>query len=48
MDYFVKISNEIQNVNEKLIIDKLQTIPQIITSYQIDLDTIKSKEHLIF
>lgn len=48
VDFFIKISNEIQNINQKLIIDKLQAIPQIITSYQVDLDKIKSKEHLIF
>ena len=48
VDYFVKISNEIQNVNEKVILNKLQSIPQIITSYAVDLSSIKSKEHLIF
>ena len=48
VDFFIKISNEIQNINEKLIISKLQTIPQIITSYSVDLAKIKSKEHLIF
>jgi hypothetical protein len=48
VDYFIKISNEIQNVNDKLILNRLQAIPQIITSYQVNLETIKSKEHLIF
>lgn len=48
VDYFIKISNEIQNVNEKLILNRLQAIPQIIASYQVNLETIKSKEHLIF
>jgi len=48
VDYFIKISNEIQNVNEKLILSKLQTIPQIITSYTVDPLKIKSKDHLIF
>lgn len=48
VDYFIKVSDEIQNVNEKLILNKLQTIPQIITSYVIDPLKIKSKDHLIF
>jgi len=48
VDYFIKISNEIQNVNEKLILSRLQTIPQIITSYTVDPLKIKSKDHLIF
>ncbi len=48
VDYFIKISEEIQNVNEKLILNRLQTIPQIITSYTVDPFKIKSKDHLIF
>ncbi len=48
VDYFIKISDEIQNVNEKVILSRLQTIPQIITSYAVDPLKIKSKDHLIF
>ncbi|BAO75438.1 IPExxxVDY family protein [Winogradskyella sp. PG-2] len=48
VDYFIKISDEIQNVNEKLILNRLQAIPQIITSYTVDPLKIKSKDHLIF
>lgn len=48
VDYFIKISNEIQNIDEKLILIKLQSIPQIITSYTVDPLKIKSKDHLIF
>jgi hypothetical protein len=48
VDYFIKISDEIQNVNEKVILNRLQTIPQIITSYTVDPLKIKSKDHLIF
>jgi len=48
VDYFIKISDEIQTVNEKLILNKLQTIPQIITSYAVDPLKLKSKDHLIF
>ncbi|WP_296313055.1 IPExxxVDY family protein [Winogradskyella sp. UBA3174] len=48
VDFFIKISNEIQNVNEDLILDTLQSIPQIITSYTVNPLKIKSKDHLIF
>ncbi|MCB0399279.1 MAG: IPExxxVDY family protein [Winogradskyella sp.] len=48
VDYFIKISDEIQNVNEKLILKKLQNIPQIITSYSVNPSELKSKDHLIF
>jgi hypothetical protein len=48
VDYFIKISDEIQNVNEKLILSRLQAIPQVITSYTVDPLKIKSKDHLIF
>jgi hypothetical protein len=48
VDYFIKIYDEIHNVNEKVILNRLQTIPQIITSYTVDPLKIKSKDHLIF
>lgn len=48
VDFFLKISDEIQIVNEKLILNKLQAIPQIITSYTVNPLQIKSKDHLIF
>ncbi|WP_299108638.1 IPExxxVDY family protein [uncultured Winogradskyella sp.] len=48
VDFFLKISDEIQNVNEKQVLSKLQAIPQIITSYAVDPLQIKSKDHLIF
>lgn len=48
VDYFIKISEEIQNVNEKVILSKLQDIPQVITSYSVNPLQIKSKDHLIF
>ena len=48
VDYFIKISEEIQNVNENLILSRLQTIPQIITSYTVNPSKIKSKDYLIF
>ena len=48
VDFFIKISNEVQDVNEKAILKTLQTISQIITSYTVNPLKIKSKDHLIF
>ncbi|WP_179353128.1 IPExxxVDY family protein [Winogradskyella vidalii] len=48
VDYFIKISDEIQCVDDNYILTKLQSIPQIITSYTVDPLKIKSKDHLIF
>jgi len=48
VDYFIKISDEIQNINDKLILNRLQHIPQIVTSYSVNPSQIKSKDHLIF
>ncbi|MFK7832424.1 MAG: IPExxxVDY family protein [Winogradskyella sp.] len=48
VDYFIKISDEIQNVDETYILKRLQAIPQVITSYAVNPLKIKSKDHLIF
>lgn len=48
VDFFIKITNDTQQVNEKLIISQLQRISQLVTCYAVDLNKIKSKEHLIF
>ena len=48
VDFFLKISNDRSRVNTKLIGDKLQQIPQVITNYNVELSQVKSKEHLIF
>lgn len=48
VDYLIKMSCESLQNKEKSCLKKLQTIPQIITSYSVDLSRIKSKEHLIF
>lgn len=46
--YFLKISDEINAINEALITTTLQSIPQIVTSYFVNPKHIKSKDHLIF
>jgi hypothetical protein len=48
VDYLIKVTNENLHFNEKSILNKIQSIPQVITSYSIDVDQIKSKDHLIF
>jgi len=48
VDFLIKITNEAQNFNEKMVLNKIQSIPQIITSYMIDTEKLKSKENLIF
>ncbi|WP_040279484.1 IPExxxVDY family protein [Psychroserpens damuponensis] len=48
VDYLIKVTNEDRHFNEKLILNKIQTIPQVITTYSVDIDQLKSKEHLIF
>ena len=48
VDYLVKITNEAQYLNEKIVLGKIQSIPQIVTSYTIDIENLKSKDNLIF
>jgi len=48
VDYLLKVSNEHRNFNEKHILSKIQSIPQVITTYTVNIDQIKSKDHLIF
>lgn len=47
VNYFLKIKTEFNN-KEKIILNKILKIPQVVTAYSIDVDTIKSKENLIF
>ena len=48
VDYLIKITSEDESVDEKQLLQTLQAIPQLITSYGIDNDQIKSKDNLIF
>lgn len=48
VDYLIKVMNEDQSFDEKQILDTLQSIPQLVTSYSIDVEHIKSKDNLIF
>lgn len=47
VDYFIKVEQTHVNV-EVDIVKPLQSIPKIITAYQVDIDSLKSKNNLIF
>jgi hypothetical protein len=48
VNFLLKIENDFNTVNEKLIINKILAIPQIVTVYQIVTDNLKSSSNLIF
>ncbi|WP_299105261.1 IPExxxVDY family protein [uncultured Tenacibaculum sp.] len=48
VDYFLKIEGDLDYDFIVKMVDKINQIPQILTSYTIDSETLKSKENLIF
>lgn len=48
VNYFLKIENDNQVLNEQLIIQNILKIPQVIASYLMNANELKSKNHLIF
>ena len=48
VDFFIKITSDEESIDENELLKKLMDIPQLITSYGIDPDNIKSKDNLIF
>lgn len=48
VDFLIKITNDDRHFDERDLLEKLQQIPQIITTYTIDIDQLRSKENLIF
>ena len=48
VNYMLKISSEGNAINNKTIINKINQIPQVITTYTIDISQLKYKDHLIF
>lgn len=49
VNYFLKISSDTINDKKlKLILNKIQNIPQIVTAYTVKSETLKSKNNLIF
>ena len=47
VNFLLKIETEFQN-KEKIILNNILKIPQVATAYTIDVDTLKSKDNLIF
>ena len=48
VDFLIKISNDDRYLDEKMMLEKIQSIPQVIATYTIDVDQLKSKDNLIF
>lgn len=48
VDYFIKIVGERNDLLIKRTMDRINAMSQIVTSYTIDTNTLKSKEFLIF
>jgi hypothetical protein len=48
IDYLVKLSGEINDHTLRKIIETIKGIPQVQTSYNLEVKNIKSKDFLIF
>lgn len=48
VDFLIKITNDDRCLDEKMMLDKIQAIPQVITTYTIDVDQLRSRDNLIF
>ena len=48
VDFLVKINSEGRLINEKMILNSIQQIPQVVTCYKVETDDIISNENLIF
>lgn len=48
VDFLVKINSEARLINEKIILNSIQQIPQVVTCYKVESDDIISNENLIF
>ncbi|CAH8287629.1 hypothetical protein EV196_109177 [Mariniflexile fucanivorans] len=48
VNYFLKIDNEFNLSEEKLILNKILEIQQVATAFSIDINQLKSKDNLIF
>jgi len=48
VNFLLKINNDGNPINERSIINKIHNIPHIATVYGIDVETLKSKDNLIF
>jgi hypothetical protein len=47
VNFFLKIDNDASFINEKALINRIQNIPQVVTTYSLDASQLKSKDNLI-
>lgn len=48
VNYFLKMSRDHEVIEDQNILNKILSIPQVATAYQINPDTLQSKQNLIF
>ena len=48
VDYFIKVIEDGNAFAKAKTLKTLNQIPQIVTAYDVDVSTLKNKEHLIF
>ena len=48
IDFLLKISSDSRLINDKLILNRIQQIPQVVTCYKVERGDIISNENLIF
>ena len=48
VDYFLKIHSEYENIVLRNVITEINDITRIISAYEIGVDSLKSKNNLIF
>lgn len=48
VDFFLKIENDDQSLSQRIILEKIHSIPQVAAVYEIDVQELKSRENLIF
>jgi len=48
VDYFLKIYSDFENVPLQSLVSQINNIEQIVSAYTVEIDTIKSKNNLIF
>ena len=48
IDFFIQINGSLPQQKKQEIIRKIRSIPAVVTAYEIDVNTLKSRENLIF
>lgn len=48
VNYFLKIDSEFSKNKKNQIINNILKIPQVVLTYNVDMNALKSKDHLIF